>query len=207
MTPSRRLLAPTLLIATALLLTACVSEPTTPGAPTSGTVSPSATASGTTASPTSSGASPSPTSTTSAAFASCDDMITPEFRAQVTQNGWVGWNMAGDTTGHSPFDQFPDGAPKGQLSCRFGAGPDVPTDNVLDLAWAPIDSAASRAAQDALETRGFQRIEVPAGVEWALRGDEGWADDEGWGQTFLFTGTDVRWAMIRNQLDYIKPAA
>lgn len=134
-------------------------------------------------------------------------MVTPVFREMVAANGWVGWNMVGQEIGHSPFDQFAGGAPEGQLSCRFGAGPEVATDNVLDLAWAPITPDAARAAQDALQQQGFQRIDVADGIQWSVRDEGGWVDDEGWGQTFLFTDTDVRWAVIRDQLKYINPAA
>lgn len=134
-------------------------------------------------------------------------MITAEFRADVAQNGWVGWNMVGQDIGHSPFDEFPGGAPTGQLSCRFGKGPEVATDNVLDLAWAPISGDAARAAQDSLQEKGFERIDVADGIQWALRGHEnGWTDAEGWAETYLFTDTDVRWAVTRDQLVYINPA-
>lgn len=125
----------------------------------------------------------------------------------VADNGWVGWNMVGETIGHSPFDEFPGGAPDGQLSCRFGAGPEVATDNVLDLAWAPIDADAARTAQDALQARGFERMDVDEGVQWVTRGEGGWADQEGWGQSYLFTAVDVRWAMNRDELKYITPVA
>jgi hypothetical protein len=83
----------------------------------------------------------------------------------------------------------------------------VATDDVLDLSCAPISSDAARAAQEALQQRGFQRIDVADGIQWSVRAEDGWADDEGWGQTFLFTDTDVRWALIRDQLKYINPAA
>ncbi|KTS70084.1 hypothetical protein NS206_02015 [Microbacterium testaceum] len=143
-----------------------------------------------------------------ASFASCDETVTSEFRAELADLGWVGWNMVGQEIGHSPFDAFPGGAPVGQLSCRFGAGPDVATDNVLDLAWAPIDGSAATSAQEYLADAGFERLDVPEGVQWALRGESGgWADAEGWGQTYLFTGTDVRWAQVRDDLGHLQPAA
>lgn len=134
-------------------------------------------------------------------------MITEFFRATIARNGWVGWNMAGQEIGWSPFDRFPGGAPDGELSCRFGNGPEVATDNVLDLAWAPLSRDAASAAQESLEQQGFQRIDVADGIQWTLPGEDGFADAEGWGQTYLFTDTDVRWVMIRDQLAYINPAA
>jgi hypothetical protein len=139
-------------------------------------------------------------------YTSCDEVITPAFRQMVADNGWVGWNMVGQAIGHSPFDQFPEGAPAGQLSCRFGAGPDVATDNVVDLGWAPIADDDAESAQKHLADAGFQRIDTPEGTQWSVHGEAGWADADGWGQTYLFTGTDVRWALIRDQLAYLRPA-
>jgi len=193
-----------------LVLSGCLglSACTTPAEPVAETAKPTASPEVTAA--VSPAPAPSPTDTSDAAptvYTSCDEIITPAFRETVASNGWTGWNMVGQEIGHSPFDAFPGGAPAGQLSCRFGPGPDVPTDNVLDLAWAPIDAAEAQSAQKYLADSGFQRIDVPEGVEWSVRGQDGWADDEGWGQTYLFTDTDVRWAMIRDQLAYLQPAA
>ncbi|MDQ1110700.1 hypothetical protein QE418_000148 [Microbacterium testaceum] len=141
-------------------------------------------------------------------YTSCEDVITPAFRQTVSDNGWVGWNMVGQEIGHSPFDRFPDGAPTGQLSCRFGAGPEVATDNVIDLAWAPIDATTAAAAQRALEAEGFQRVDTADAVQWGMRpGDGGWKDDDGWGQTYSFTGSEVRWAVVRSELDLLQPPA
>ncbi|GEB46065.1 hypothetical protein MTE01_20100 [Microbacterium testaceum] len=202
---ANRPLLPVVLIVTGVLSLSACSAANTPAAETSAPA----------ASPVSSAPSASPAaeprSTPDAAppvFTSCDEAITPEFRQMVADNGWVGWNMVGQQIGHSPFDVFPSGAPTGQLSCRFGAGPEVATDNVLDLAWAPIDEAAAQSAQKYLAEAGFQRIESTGATQWATRpGDGGWADDDGWGETYSFTGTDVRWAVTREDLAYIAPAA
>jgi hypothetical protein len=187
-----------------LSLTACTS-PAEPAAETpTSAVSASPTATATPA------AEVTPTAEPEAApirYTSCEEIITPAFAEVVASNGWVGWNMVGQEIGHSPFDIFPDGAPNGQLSCRFGKGPEVATDNVLDLAWAPIDEATARTAQQALADAGYQRIEAADGVQYALRADGGWADEEGWGATYLFTGTDVRWAVVRDELPYLAPVA
>ncbi|MEX0150963.1 hypothetical protein [Microbacterium sp. LMI1-1-1.1] len=149
---------------------------------------------------------PSSDGQASASYTSCDEIITPAFAQDVTDNGWVGWNMAGQKMGHSPFDSFPGGAPDGQLSCRFGAGPEVATDNVLDLAWARIDESAAQAAQGALVDAGYERIDVSDGVQFGLRAEDGWADDEGWGATYHFAGDEVRWAVVRDQLSLLRPA-
>lgn len=140
-------------------------------------------------------------------YTSCDEIITPTFAQSLAETGWVGWNMVGQEIGHSPFDIFPSGAPDGQLSCRYGSGPDVPTDNVIDLAWAPVDAATSDAAQAALADAGYERINVTDGVQWALRAEGYWADEEGFGTTYHFTGDEVRWAQIRDELSLILPAS
>jgi hypothetical protein len=139
------------------------------------------------------------------AFADCYAMATEEYLAMAEQNGWVGWDMVGREIGYSPFDAFPEGAPAGQLSCRWGAGPEVATDNVLDLAWAPIDEATSERAQTKLAADGFERVVAPEGTYLAMRSDgQGWADAEGFGQAYLFTGDDVRWAQVRDQIRFIR---
>lgn len=191
---------------TLLSLASCASAATAPVAESSPTKVAAASASPETHQP-----SPATGEAATGTFETCGEIITPEFGAMVASNGWIGWNMVGEAIGHSPFDDFPGGAPAGQLSCRFGAGPEVATDNVLDLAWAPLsaDAAqAAQAAQDALAAQGYERIDVADGVQWALRSDHNeWADEDGWGPTYLFTDTDVRWAAIRDELPYIAPAA
>jgi hypothetical protein len=206
---SRRPLLPLVLaVVGALSLSACTAtaEPVAETATPSVTPPAASPAARTTASPTPE-ASPSGASEPApAAYTSCDEVITPALHEELDRLGWMGWNMVGQQIGHSPFDGFPGGAPAGQLSCRFGKGPEVATDNVLDLAWAPIDQTASQAAQEHLADVGFERIVAPEGVQWSVRGEAGWADADGWGQTFLFTGSDVRWAMIRDELQYLQPA-
>lgn len=202
------LLPLTLVLAGALSLSACAAPagPAAEAPSATPTATPSTTPSAVRTETPSATPSSAP-SATAARYASCDEVITPAFAQNVADNGWIGWNMAGQTIGHSPFDVFPGGAPAGQLSCRFGAGPDVPTDNVLDLAWAPVDDTAAQAAQDALADAGYQRIDVTDGVQWAMRAEDGWADDEGWGMTYHFTPGEVRWAVIRDELSLLRPAA
>lgn len=191
--------------AAALVLVGCTPAPTTPD--TSAPSPSMSTGSSTTPTSTAS-ATPSETPAATPAFADCYDAATPEFLAMVEQNGWVGWNMVGQKIGHSPFDIFPSGAPDGQLSCRWGAGPEVATDNVLDLAWAPIEEHAAASAQAALAERGFEIIESSEGRYFALPTDHtGWADSDGYGEAYLFTPSDVRWAQTRDQLVHIRSGA
>ncbi|KQZ84536.1 hypothetical protein ASD56_11345 [Microbacterium sp. Root166] len=78
------------------------------------------------------------------------------------------------------------------------------TDSVATLAWAPIEPDAAASAQSYLESLGFVRIETPEGVYLAQKGDDGWADAEGYGVTYLFTDTDVRWAAYKDEVGYVK---
>jgi hypothetical protein len=126
----------------------------------------------------------------------------------VDENGWVGWNMIGEKIGHNPFDRFTPGGWDDQLSCRFGAGPEVATDNVLDLAWAPIADESAGSAMAQLSDDGWERISVEQGEIFAQPDDgSGWADEEGYGAAYLFTSSDVRWAQLREYLDFIRPPA
>lgn len=207
MTLNRRVAHAVLVAAAAcLLLSGCAASPaassTTPSsasATPTATRAPSATPSAT---PT-----PTPEPKPPLAFVDCYDMITPDYLAEVERLGWVGWNMVGEAIGHSPFDEFPSGAPDGQLSCRWGEGPEIATDNVLDLAWAPIDAETAAGVQAHLADQGFEMIEAPEGTYYAVRSDAtGWSDSEGFGQSYLFTGTDVRWAQVKEDLSLIRTA-
>lgn len=117
------------------------------------------------------------------------------------ESGWVA--SSPDETGW-PFSEFPNGAPSGSIACVWSADPNVGTDNVVTLAWAPIDAEAASAAQAGLETAGFDRISAPEGIYLAIKGDPGWVDAEGYGASYLFTVTDVRWAMFKDELRFIK---
>ena len=122
----------------------------------------------------------------------------------MTQNGWISWETQDQTIGARPFDRFPDGPPGGQLVCRWGESPDIPTDNIIDLAWSPIEAGAASGAQQTLAGEGYERLEGPEGVYLALPGVDGWADAEGYGDSYLFTEDDVRWAMTKADLAYVK---
>ena len=146
----------------------------------------------------------SPTPTPLPTPATCETTSTAEFRAMVSQNGWISWETQDQTIGARPFDRFPEGAPVDQLICRWGESPDVPTDNLIDLAWSPIDPDAAAGAQQSLVAEGYERIDGAEGVYLAMRSADGWADAEGYGDSYLFTDDDVRWAMTKADLAYVK---
>ncbi|MET0736173.1 MAG: hypothetical protein ABWY55_11110 [Microbacterium sp.] len=148
--------------------------------------------------------SPTPTPTAETIEPTCENTSTAEFRAMMASNSWVSWTLPRDGIGGSPFDVFPGGAPTGGITCRWGADPELATDNILDLAWAPIGRAEATAAQEQLAAAGYERIEAPEGVYLAMKGEAGWADAEGYAQSYLFTDDDVRWAMFKAELVYVK---
>jgi len=149
-------------------------------------------------------ASPTPTASPSPALveATCENTSTTEFQMMMTENDWVSWSGS-DATGW-PFGEFPGGAPAGHIACTWGADPNLATDNVITLAWAPIDAAGGADAQTYLEAAGFERINTTEGVYMAQRSETGWADAEGYGASYLFTAQDVRWAMFKEELKYVK---
>ena len=165
---------------------------------------PSAAPSATTTAPPVQSASPTPavTAAPEPLEATCENTSTAEFQAMMSENEWVSWSRR-DGTGW-PFGEFPGGAPAGNLACTWGADPDLGTDNVITIAWAPISADAASAAQTYLESAGFDRINAPEGVYLAQKGEYGWADAEGYGASYLFTADDVRWAMFKGELGYVK---
>lgn len=181
------------------MTTACTAQPSPAPPPSESPSRESASPAGS-LSPTSS---PSPVSVTQ-----CEDLVTSELNTALESNGWISWNTLDQDPSYSPFDILPAGAPEGALSCRWGQGPEVGTDNVYDLAWAPVDTATAGEAARALEADGYRRIETPEGTYLALPQDPatGYADEDGLGPSFLFTGTDMRWAATREDLGQIRIA-
>ena len=174
-----------LLAGLAVGASACTAEPT--AAPSSSTAA-------TPDSP------PAPTPEPAGAAATCENTVTAAYLASVAEHGFVSWT----TEGASPFEEFPSGPPLGHLTCTWGADPQLGTDNVTTLAWAPIAGDAAASAQaDRLE-KGYERIEAAEGVYLAMHGVEGWADAEGFGQAYLFTAGDVRWAMFKDEVRFVK---
>ncbi|GAA5199298.1 hypothetical protein [Microbacterium jejuense] len=147
---------------------------------------------------------PTPAASVPVAAPTCDAISTAEFDASMAENTWVSWQLPHEGVGGSPFDTFANGAPAGSISCRWGEDPALATDNVIDLAWAPIGEDAASAAQSQLEAEGYERIETAEGMYLAMRGEEGWADDEGFAQAHLFTADDVRWAMFKDELRFVQ---
>ena len=122
----------------------------------------------------------------------------------MAQNGWISWETQNEQIGARPFDRFPDGTPEGAIVCRWGESPDLATDNLIDLAWTPIGTDAATAAQQMLVAEGYQRVDAPEGVYLAMPATGGPGDAEGFGDSYLFTADDVRWAMTKADLAYIK---
>ncbi|SFS07472.1 hypothetical protein SAMN04487846_2242 [Microbacterium sp. cf046] len=148
-------------------------------------------------------ATPSPTATT--VVATCETTSTDAFRAMMAANGWVSWETQGQLVGPRPFDGFPNGSPRGALVCRWGADPGLAPDDIIDLAWAPIDPENAVAAMQQLEASGYTRIDAPEGVYLALKDPAGIpVDAEGYADTYLFTQRDVRWAVFKAYTASIK---
>lgn len=166
------------------------------------TATPSATPTRTTAptpSPTpTSTPSPTPTTAPTPAAATCENTSTQEFQAIARSNGWISWSTVDEPTGARPFDDFPGGVPDGHIVCRWGIGPEVATDNVIDLAWARIDSYNAVSAMLHLEETGWTRGETDATGSTLFT-----SRASGPGGAFLFTPSDVRWAAEPDHLDYI----
>jgi hypothetical protein len=151
-------------------------------------------------------ATPSPTaSAPTATAATCENTSTDVFRAMMASNGWVSWQTQNQQIGATPFNGFPNGTPEGAIVCRWGADPNLATDNIIDLAWTPIDPENAVAAMADLENEGYTRIEQPDGVYLAMPGEPGYSDDEGWGPTYFFGFDDVRWAATKADVtNYVK---
>ncbi len=140
------------------------------------------------------------------AFTDCDQITSDAFATSLDERGWVGWNMLEREIGYNPFESIASGGLEGQLSCRFGAGPDIGTDNVIDLAWAPMAATDRPAAEQVLLDRGWERVDVN-GVEYvSVRATPGTTDAE-WVNSFLFTDSDVRWAQYQDEHDLIRSTA
>ncbi|WES65123.1 hypothetical protein P0L94_03385 [Microbacter sp. GSS18] len=138
--------------------------------------------------------------------ATCQDVLTEDYLAEVAASGRQVWDSSVLTIGVRPFDNFPAGAPLLQLVCRAGADPDLATDDVQDHAWARIHSESAVAAMQQLEADGYRRSDTTEGVYLSRVAEAGRGDADGWGETYLFTPTDVRWAHTRADLSAIRPA-
>lgn len=149
-------------------------------------------------------ASPSLTPAPPLVEATCETTSTEEFQEMMAQIGWISWETQNAEIGARPFERFPEGAPDGQIVCRWGVSPDLATDDVIDLAWSPIGTEAAASAQAFLLDEGYQRIDAPEGVYFALTGTDFHSDAEGYGETYLFTGDDVRWALTKADVASVK---
>ena len=121
-------------------------------------------------------------------------------------NGWVSWETQDQQIGARPFDSFPNGRPDGAIVCRWGESPDVATDNIIDLAWSPIDPESAVAAMDELEEAGLSSASTPPeGVYLAMPGPRDTPTPKATATTYLFGFDDVRWAATKADVTaYVK---
>ncbi|MEV8266215.1 hypothetical protein [Microbacterium sp. NPDC076911] len=158
------------------------------------TASPTATATATPAPTQSPSPTASETPTPTAISVTCATISTDEFHSIMAENGFVSWETTDEQIGAQPFDAFPGGPPEDQIVCRWGEGQDIPTDNVIDLAWAPLAAGDQSGAQDYLVAQGYTRSNRDEGALFSIDGGDG----------YLFTDSDVRWAPQADYLQYIQ---
>jgi hypothetical protein len=182
---------PTIAVLFALTLPACAAP--APATPTP-TATPTASASPT----------PSPTPTAEAIEPTCENTSTAQFQQMMAENGWISWTGRVPGVDWSPFEDFPTDPSAEGIVCTWGKDPDLATDNIITLAWAPISSVAATAAQEQLRADGYERIDAAEGTYLALVGEEGTpVDGEGYHTTYLFTGDDVRWAEFKEYVGFV----
>jgi hypothetical protein len=143
------------------------------------------------------------TSSTPSTPPTCENTATTSYRERAASGGWVSWTLPHSDVGASAFDGFPDPLDR-QVTCRWGASPNVATDNILDLGWAAIDAARSIRAQQFLTEQGLIRLEASEGVYLTTPDQAFMADAEGYGQTYLFTASDVRYALTKEDVSLVK---
>lgn len=126
-----------------------------------------------------------------AADPTCDTLISS---STVDTFASVGW-----TSQQEPIWIGSQEAPDGIL-CRWG---DFSTANeqMQMFGWAPLTAAEASAAQDELVASGWIREETPAGVYLTENPDTAFVtDDDGYGQTYLFTDGQVTFADTKQGL-------
>lgn len=190
---TRRAAAPTTIaLLLALGLPACAAPVMAPVTPTA---TPTASAPPTTT--------PTPTPTPEAIEPTCENTSTAQFQQMMAENGWVSW--IGRVTGveWSPFEDFPVDPSDAGIVCTWGKDPDLATDNIITLAWAPIGAAEAAAAQEQLVAEGYERTVAAEGTYVALRDQQGSADTGGYVDTYLFTDGDVRWGAYKDEVVFV----
>lgn len=182
---------PTIAVLFALALPACAAPTPAPATP-SPTATPTASAS-----PTS-----TPTPIPEAIEPTCENTSTAQFQQMMAENGWVSW--IGRVTGveWSPFEDFPEDPSDAGIVCTWGKDPDLATDNIITLAWAPIEAMAAASAQEQLIAEGYERIVAPEGTYLALRDEFGSGDM--YVDTYLFTDSDVRWGAYEDEVVFVR---
>lgn len=182
--------------------TATTPTPTaTPTAAASSSPTPSATPTTTAPpvrTPTSAPTAPPPVTTT------CEEVSTSVFRAMMSAKGWTSLQTQDEPVGARPFDVFSNGAPYGAIVCRWAADPRSASGDSLDFAWSRIDPENAVAGIQRLGEAGFTRVDAPEGVYLSSTAPGQATDAQGWGQTYLFTPRDVRWAPTRADVAHVK---
>lgn len=138
---------------------------------------------------------PEPEPTPEPVAATCENIMTAGWLAQMQLQGWTVSETTGDEIGAAPFDAFPGGPPTDQIVCRWAETPGAATDNVFDFARGTLSADAAAEAQDALVSGGYVRENTDAGVVimGTAEGDD----------AYLFVGDEVRWAHTLEELGFI----
>lgn len=174
------------------LLAGCAPYPAPGAAPSA-----SATRSAEPSTAASSSPTPRPTKTTDAA--TCDEITTAAFDTELETRGWDLWPVADVSPFGGAFGSLPEAT-----VCTAGADEDAAAEELIDLAWAPLTPTVATAAQKELAELGYERIESAEGVYFAMSGDYGYGDAEGYAHTYLFTADDVRWANFKDHVKFVK---
>jgi len=134
------------------------------------------------------------------AVPTCENILTDALHTVLQREGLTSWETDKEDIVQWAFGMFPGGIPDGSIFCFVGRGPDVATDNVLVVAWAPLDPEQIVAAEQAVVDAGVsQRVDTPEGTYFTIADPQG-PDDPG----YLFTESDVRWTPTKDDLAYIK---
>lgn len=171
----------------AFALSACAAAPAPEPTPTSKPKPASTTASSPDPTPTTA---PEPEETVAAA-PTCETIIAPSTVAALSEQGW--------THEEKEFRLGSD-VIEGGIHCVWGDFT-VASDHVQVFGWAPIDQAASNAAQQKLFAEGWRRADSDGHVYITENPDSAIAvDDEGFGMTYEFGDGWVKVADTRRGL-------
>jgi len=138
---------------------------------------------------------PTPTPTpkeTAGAAPTCETIIAPSTITALSEHGWT----------YKEHDfRLGEDIVEGGIQCVWGDYT-VPSDHVQVFGWAPIDQAASSAAQQRLIAEGWQRADADGHVYITENPETAMSpDEEGFGMTYEFgdgwvTVADTRRSLI-----------